>query len=333
MKGVKAVVLLSGGLDSSLAAKLVKDQGVELIGVKFTSPFCTCDRGGRCHAKEVASQLQIPFKVIPKGEDYLKIIRKPRFGYGSGMNPCIDCRIYMLRKAWEFAKEVGARFLVTGEVLNQRPMSQHLRALKIIEKEADLEGKILRPLSAQLLPPSEAEREGWVNREKLLAIKGRSRKIQLKLADKLGIQDFACPAGGCLLTDKEFSAKLRDLFAHKKKLAWRDIVLLKVGRHFRFKRSKIIVGRNERENNLLLVFKQKRDYMFKVPEWGSPITILQGEKSPKAIQLAARLTARYSDCKEEVVSVKYGLKSFFRTIQVNNLTNEELERIKKLYKI
>ena len=333
MKKIKAIVLLSGGLDSSLAAKLVKDQGIELIGVKFISPFSSCNDEDHCHAKKIADQLKIPFKAIHIEKDYLKIIRKPRFGYGSGMNPCIDCRIYMLKKAWKFAQEIGASFLVTGEVLNQRPMSQHLRAFKIIEEETGLEGKILRPLSAQLLPPTEAEREGWIARGKLLAIKGRSRKLQLRLAEEFGIHEFSSPAGGCLLTDKEFSAKLRDLFAHKKKVDWLDIRLLKIGRHFRFGKSKIIVGRNKKENNLLVALKQKSDYMFKVPDWGSPISLLQGEKSAEAIQLAARLTARYSDCKDRFVKIKYGRKAFFRTIEVENLTNEELECIKKLYKI
>jgi len=226
------------------------------------------------------------------------------------MNPCIDCRIYMLREAKRIAKEVGANFIVTGDVLGERPMSQHRKALELEEKEAGLERMILRPLSAKLLPETIPEREGWVDRSKLLDIKGKSRKPQIALAKKFGIpEDYPSPSGGCLLTYKEFASKVRDLFEHKEKVSMREVRLLKIGRHFRFGSSKIIVGRNESENKLLLDLKNTEDYVFEVPGYGSPITILEGSKSKEAIEVAAKLTARYSDAgaegKEVLVEYKF----------------------------
>ena len=306
MKKILALVLLSGGLDSALAAKLVLDQGIDLIGVQFTSPFCLCNQGGKCHAAAIAVNLGIPYKVVPKGEEYLKIVRKPKFGYGSGMNPCIDCRIFILKKASKIAKKVGAKFIVTGEVLGQRPMSQYLQALKIIDRETGLAGKILRPLSAKLLAETEPEKKGWVDREKLLAIEGRSRKPQLALAGELSINDYACAAGGCLLTMEPFAKKLKDLFQRKEKITLNDIGLLKLGRHFQYHQNRIIVGRDHGENEALLELKPKEDYLFEVPIGGSPTTILQGPKTKTAIRLAARLTARYSDSQSKRVTVKYG---------------------------
>ena len=271
---MKALGFLSGGLDSTLAVKLILDQGIDVVVLKFTSPFCLCDRKGRCFAVEVAEKLNVPLRMMYKGQEYLRVIRNPKYGYGSGMNPCIDCRIFMLKKAKRYAEEIGASFIFTGEVLDERPMSQHYRALKIIEREAGLEGKIVRPLSAKLLPKTEAEKKGWIDRNKLLAIRGRSRKPQIALAEKLGISDYPCPFGGCLLTYKEFANKVRDLFRHKRRVTLRDIELLKVGRHFRLGKSKIIVGRNRVENEALLRMKNKTDHMFEVPDVGSPITIL-----------------------------------------------------------
>lgn len=213
---MKALALLSGGLDSTLAVKLMLDQGIYVEAINFVTPFCLCRRSG-CGAYEVAKRFNIPLKVVTVGLDYLRVVRKPKFGYGRGMNPCIDCRIFMLKKAKKYAKETGASFIFTGEVLDERPMSQHRKALEIIEKEAGLKGKILRPLSAKLLPQTEAEIKGWVDRTKLLGIRGRSRKKQIELAKKFGINDYPCPAGGCLLTYKEFANKLKELFNLKRK--------------------------------------------------------------------------------------------------------------------
>lgn len=324
---MKALALLSGGLDSMLALKLIHEQSIDVVAVNFTSPFCLCGRGG-CGAAEAAKQLKIPLKIISVGEDYLRMLRNPKHGYGKNMNPCIDCRIHMLKKAKKYAKEIGASFLFTGEVLNERPMSQNMKALGVIEREAGLNGKILRPLSARLLPPTEAEKKGWVDREKLLDIRGRSRKKQITLAEELGIKDYPCPAGGCLLTYKEFAAKLRDLFEHKKRVGIRDVNLLKSGRHFRLGKNKILTGRNEAENKQLQSMREKSDYIFEVPDCGSPITLLQGPKTKQAIRKAAALTLRYSDQKEEKAMVKFGKEKMDKSIIVSAMDASEIEKLR-----
>nr|MDO8082115.1 hypothetical protein [Candidatus Freyarchaeota archaeon] len=325
---MKALALLSGGLDSTLAVKLILEQGIDVIAIKFSSPFCLCDQGGKCYALESARKFNIPLKTMHKGEDYLKILRRPKFGYGSGMNPCIDCRIFMLKKAKKYAKEIGARFIFTGEVLGERPMSQHYKALKIIERETGLEGKIVRPLSAKLLPETEAEKRGWVDRNQLLDIRGRSRKPQIAMAKKLEITDYPCPSGGCLLTYKEFANKVKDLFKHKKRVTLKDVELLKVGRHFRLDENKLIVGRNKAENETLLRMKNKTDYLFEVPDCGSPITILQDKKLKKAIEFAARLTAAYSDAEGDKVLVKYGKLKPSRKITVTPMSEQEISKFR-----
>jgi len=235
----------------------------------------------------------------------------------------------MLKKALEYAKEIDAKFIFTGEVLNERPMSQHKRAFEIIEKEAGLEGKIVRPLSAKILPETEAEKKGWINRNKLLAIKGRSRKPQIALAKEFGINDYPCPSGGCLLTYKGFADKVKDLFNYKKIVTLKDLQFLKVGRHFRFDGNKIIVGKNEMENEILLRLSNKPDYIFEVPNYGSPITILQGKKAKEPIVLAARLTASYSDAKNEKdVLVKYGMEKPSTNLIVTPLSKKEIDKLR-----
>lgn len=306
-KKIKALALLSGGLDSSLAVKLILDQGIEVTALNFTSPFCLCGSGS-CNAVTIAKKFNIPLMVVSKGEDYLRIVRNPKYGYGKNLNPCIDCRIFIFKKAKKIAKEIGAKFIFTGEVLGERPMSQHLRAFRIIEKETGLEGKILRPLSAKLLPKTEAEERNWIDRNKLLDIRGRSRKKQIEMAKEFQI-DYSCPSGGCLLTYKGFADKVKDLFENQRKVTLKDINLLKIGRHFRFWEDKIIVGRNEEENERLLKMKKPSDYYFEVPNVGSPITLLQGKKTKEAIEIAAKLTAHYSDAKNnDKVTVRYGKK-------------------------
>jgi tRNA U34 2-thiouridine synthase MnmA/TrmU len=270
----------------------------------------------------------VPLKVVNVGDEYLKMVRKPKHGYGRNMNPCIDCKIFMLKKAKKYAKEIGASFIFTGEVLNERPMSQHSKAMKIIEEEAGLKGKLLRPLSARLLPETVMEKKGLVKREKLLDIRGRSRKPQIKLAGGFNIKDYPSPAGGCLLTCKEYADKLRDLLKHKKRCSMADVSLLKVGRHFRFGENKIIVGRNEAENNLLAAEKARNDYYFEVPDIGSPITVLQGAKTKNAIRMAAALTAFYSDLKSDKVTVSFGRESLDKSIIVSIPTRAEVENLR-----
>jgi tRNA-specific 2-thiouridylase len=183
-RNIKAIVLLSGGLDSAVAAKLMQDQGIDLVALNFHSPFCTCASNMKyngCSATYFASKMNIPIKMLAKGDDYLAIVKHPRFGYGKNMNPCIDCRIYLFKKAWELLPELGAKFIVTGEVLGQRPKSQMRRALDVIDKESGVKGYVLRPLSAKLLPPTIPEQNGWVDRDKLLSIEGRQRNLQVEL--------------------------------------------------------------------------------------------------------------------------------------------------------
>jgi len=323
----KALALFSGGLDSSLAVKLVQEQGVEVEAIAFLTPFYSAKPGG-FSLERAAQQLGVPLTVVRLGLDYLRVIRKPKYGYGKHMNPCIDCRIYMLQKAKQYAKRIGASFIITGEVLGERPMSQNWKALKIIEEESSLKGRLLRPLSAKLLPPTEPEKAGIVDRNRLLDIRGRSRKRQLALARVYGITLYQSPAGGCLLTYKEFAAKLRDLLMHRKRVSMADLELLKVGRHFRFGDNKIIVGRNREENEMLLRLKGRNDYFFEAQGCGSPTTLLQGPKTRQAIEKAAQLTAYYSDQKTGKVHVKYGRTKLEKSIFVEILSKMEVEELR-----
>lgn len=327
MTRVKALSLLSGGLDSILATELILNQGIDVEAVNFVSPFCLCKKGG-CGAVEAAKQLGVPLKVVSVGNEYLKMVRKPKHGYGRNMNPCIDCRIFMIKKAKKYAKEIGAAFIFTGEVLDERPMSQHFKAMRIVEEGSGLKGRLLRPLSARLLPETVIEKKGLVKRDKLLDIRGRSRKPQIKLAEEFKIADYPCPAGGCLLTYKEFANKLRDLFRHRKRCSMPDVALLKVGRHFRFGKNKIIVGRNEAENKILTAKKMRYDYYFEVPDVGGPITVLQGLKNKKAIQMAAALTAFYSDAKSDKITVNFGRNSLDKSITVPVPSRAEVESLR-----
>jgi tRNA-uridine 2-sulfurtransferase len=302
---MKALGMLSGGLDSTLAVKLILEQGIEVEAINFVTPFCLCRKGG-CGAAEAAKRFNVPLKTVSAGTEYLRIVRQPKFGYGKNLNPCVDCRIFLLKKAKRYAKQIGAKFIFTGEVLGQRPMSQHKGALDLIEREAGLQGKIVRPLSGKLLPTTEAEKEGFLRKEALRDISGRSRKRQIEMTREFNIDKYPCAAGGCLLTDKEFADKLRDLFRHKKRITIKEVNLLKVGRHFRLGQNKIIVGRNEAENGVLLRTKQKGDFFFEVPNGGSPITILQGPKTKSALEKAAGLTAFHSDKKSGEIEVAYG---------------------------
>lgn len=327
MKRTKALALFSGGLDSTLAVRLILNQDIDVIAVNFVTAFSSCSKDGWGVA-DAAKQLGVPLKVLELGNDYLKLVREPKHGYGKNMNPCVDCRIFILKKAKKYAKEIGADFIFTGEVLDERPMSQHFSALKMVEEESGLKGKILRPLSARLLPETVIEKKGLVNREKLLGIRGRSRKPQLKLAEEFKIEKYPSPAGGCLLTCREYANKLRDLFKHKKRCSMADVSLLKVGRHFRFGKNKIIVGRNEAENAVLTEKKAWSDYYFEVPDIGSPVAVLQGAKTKNAIRKAAALTAFYSDAKSDKVRVNFGRESLSKCIIVSVPTEAEVKSLR-----
>jgi len=294
----KAIALLSGGLDSSVAVKVILEQGIEVEALNFATAFCQCTRrssGCRSEARKVAELFGIKIKVISLKQEYLEIIKNPRHGYGKNLNPCIDCRILLLKKAKQYMAESGASFLITGEVLGQRPMSQHRKALDLIEHEAGVEGLLLRPLSAKLLPPTIPEQKGVVDREKLLRINGRSRKAQIQLAEKYSIKDYPCAAGGCLLTDKSFAAKMRDAMDHFE-LRPADIPILKVGRHFRLSPEfKLVVGRNEQENAALERLCRTEDICFRPEKVNGPVAVGQGSPDDETLEAAARVVARYCD--------------------------------------
>jgi tRNA U34 2-thiouridine synthase MnmA/TrmU len=276
----KAVVLLSGGLDSTLAVKLMLDQGIEVHALNLTSAFCTCTskkKEGSCsESVKVAKEFDIPIKVVAKGLDYLEIVKKPKHGYGRAMNPCIDCRIYSFKVAKELMKEIGASFVVTGEVLDQRPMSQRRQIMKTIEKESGLEGLVVRPLCAKFLKPSLPEQEGILDTEKLLGIQGKSRKIQIELADQFNIVDYPCAAGGCRLTEKGYSIKLKDYLDHQSKYSMAELQLLRYGRHKRLADDcRVILGRDEKENEILKNQRIKES-LFVEPEHSGPSALIIG---------------------------------------------------------
>lgn len=297
---MKAIALISGGLDSTLAARLMQDLGIELVCLNTVSPFCLCNRpssSGCMHgASKVAKDLDLKLISIDVSEEILNIVRKPRFGYGSNINPCIDCRILLLEKAREAMQSQGASFIITGEVLGQRPMSQRLHNLRLIEAQAGLSGLVVRPLSAKVLSPTIPEKEGWIPREKLLAINGRGRREQFDLARQFGINDFPCPSGGCLLTDPQFSKRLRDLMQYGE-FGLNDIQLLKMGRHFRLdKKTKLVVGRNQAENERLMVLARDDDYIFMpCEETAGPTALGRGIFAEELMKTSFNITSSYCD--------------------------------------
>jgi tRNA-uridine 2-sulfurtransferase len=297
---MKAIILLSGGLDSTIAAELMSREGLELHAVNFKTPFCLCDRrasGGGCgnYACKVANSLDIGFQVINASEDFLKVLKKPQYGYGSHMNPCIDCRIIFFRKSKELMQQEGASFIITGEVLGQRPMSQFKRQMGIIEREAGLEGLVVRPLSAKLLSPTIPEKMGWVSREKLLDIAGRSRKRQIAIIKDFGVNDYPCSAGGCLLTDPGFARRVKDLITYES-FDIENVELLKTGRHFRLSvAAKLVVGRNENENSVLLHSAKETDYLFRPVDINGPIALGRGIFHYGLIIDAGKVVCRYCD--------------------------------------
>ena len=332
--------MISGGLDSLLAVALLKKLDVDITGLHFLNGFGAGSLRKRVCEKmsieEIAAdkkesleeKLGIPIRVIDVSEEFLDVLGSPRFGYGKNINPCIDCRIFLLDKAREIMEAEGFDFIFTGEVLGQRPMSQHLRAMKQVEKQSGLSRRLLRPLCAKLLAATEPEKEGLVDREKLLDIQGRSRKRQMALADEFGIEDYATPAGGCTLTDENYARKYNDLTGHNDSaITCADTVLISMGRHLRLSDGvKLVVGRHELEN----------DYL--ESEWGGninlttldhpgPVTVVIGDPSEEEIKQAAAVTARYSDGKREAavrVSVTSG--EDVREMEVAPASNDDLDR-------
>jgi len=307
MRKIKALVLFSGGLDSILAAKILMEQEIKLKGITFKSYFFNAEQ-----AKKAAKQIKLPLKIIDFSKEHLKTVKNPRHGYGKAMNPCIDCHILMLRTAKRIMKKEKFDFIITGDVLGERPMSQNKQALELIEKGSSLTGYLLRPISAKLLKPTIPEKLGWVNREKLLDISGRSRKRQIALAKKYKIRKYPSPAGGCLLTDLEFAKRLRELLKVYPKCNGNDIELLRLGRHFLKDEAKIVIGRNEEENKKIKKLKKSSDILIEMKNYPGPLTFIRsygrGEIPQKIVEKAQKLTQYYSTKARHKKDVEFRVK-------------------------
>jgi len=319
----KAISLFSGGLDSVLSAKIIQNQGIEVEGVCFTSPFFNAEE-----AEESVRELDIPLWTVDITKDIFRLLKFSPHGFGKGANPCIDCHILMIKKAGFLMKERGASFLITGEVLGERPKSQNRAALNIIGEESKCGDYLLRPLTAKNLAPTLPEREGWVKRESLLGIKGRGRTTQLDLARKLNIERYSSPAGGCLLTDPIFSRRIKNLLMQGG-LNINEVELLKAGRHFYLGESaKLIVGRDEEENKKIIQLALEGDFCFRVVGFPGPRGLLRnGGERGETIFKAASIVARYSDSPLNKTTVEYYRAPDGRkiSISVSSINNEELE--------
>ncbi len=311
-----------------MAVKMMIDQGIEVHALNFTSAFCTCSsgssrgskepRGCKSESRRVAKEFNIPIKVIVKGPEYIDIIRNPAHGYGKGLNPCVDCRIYIFVAAKKYMEEIGASFIITGEVIGQRPMSQRRETMRLIEQESGLAGLILRPLCAGHLEPTIPEKTGLVDRSRLLSVSGRSRRPQIALAEELNVNDYPCPAGGCLLTDKIFSKKVGDLLKHNPVVDARDLAMLRVGRHFRFNGSKVIVGRDELENAKLKALAGPADMLVEPVEFPGPVAVVTKDTGSGPRDFAGGLVLRYASGKD-------GGKRMLRATLSDSSTEFEVE--------
>jgi len=310
----KAFSLLSGGLDSLLATRLIMSQGIDVTGLQFITPFFGYDRKGL--EAEFQDRWQslygIRARIIDVSEEYFQVVRNPRYGYGKNFNPCIDCKIFLFTKARALMEAEGADFLVTGEVLGQRPMSQRRDTLRVVERDSGTEGILLRPLSARNLKPTHPEMEGVVDREQLFDFSGRSRKPQMKLAEEMGIHHYSTPAGGCLLTDPVLAARTRKFFSQRQNFTVNDVLLLQVGRHFQFAGGRLVVGRREAENQKLEALSHGEDILLKLQDLPGPLGLIRGKAEEAELRLAASIVARYSKARarDEVV-VQYGRDTAF----------------------
>lgn len=341
MGRVKAIGIISGGLDSALAVALVKRQGIDILGLHFYNGFSPNGIKAEVAGEEalqafiegkkatLTASLGIPVEVVDITEGYLDLLVSPDHGYGSQVNPCIDCRIDMLRKASERMRSEGAQFVFTGEVLGQRPMSQHRGAMNTVEQGSGLKGRLLRPLSARLLPETIPEEEGLVDRSMLLDIQGRSRRRQMALAEELGITGYSQPAGGCTLTDENYGRKFREMLEHEgaSSLTRPLAVLLAIGRHFRFESgSRLVVGRHETENQYI-ERSFEGEWLLEPVDCPGPTTLLLGEPAKGDLERAAAFTARYSDGKnEETVRIRVVRGDDEKLFDIEPASDEELER-------
>jgi tRNA-specific 2-thiouridylase len=322
---VKAIAAFSGGLDSILAAALVHRLGVDVTLLHVQHLF-SANEEGRARIRAAAGRIALPLRIVDASAEHLEVIRNPKHGYGRGMNPCVDCRIFMLKIAKRVMEEEGAQFVVSGEVLGQRPKSQHHRALLQAAEESGLGDRLLRPLSANLLPDTVPVREGWLRKEDLLAIRGRSREGQMVLARALGVTDYPQPAGGCVLIEKTYAARVRDAFAHfgRESVDVEAFRLMRIGRQFRLSdRAKVIVGRNEGENEALAGFATERVRIEPVDVMG-PTTLVEGDPTEDELLLAAALAARYADHDDRpTIAMAISCEAADRTIHVAPLSSAD----------
>jgi len=337
----KAVALISGGLDSLLAAKVIQEQGIHVEGINFFTGFCVEGHTHAIRKKDkakpkrnnalwVADQLGIKLHMVNIVEEYKEVVFNPKHGYGANLNPCLDCKIFMVKKAQEWIVEKGFDFIITGEVIGQRPMSQRKDTMPVVARDSGADDLLLRPLCAKNLPETKPEREGWVNREELYDFSGRSRKPQMALAARFGLTDYAQPAGGCcFLTDAQYSAKLADLWQARGEKSYEldDIMLLKVGRHMRPRPNfKVIISREEGEGNFLKGYK-KRFVSIKTTSHAGPLALIDGEVSDEDLEIAARLVARYSQGKmaDRVELEIVDLEGNSRSISVKPMSPSEVK--------
>lgn len=316
--------LISGGLDSMLAARVLMDQGVNVVGVSFTTPFF-----GSARAEAAAGRIGFPLKIHGITEAHLEVVRDPLSGYGANMNPCIDCHALMIMEAGRIMEREGWDFIFTGEVLNERPMSQNRHALNRVVNLSGYKGLVLRPLSALLLPETIPEAEGKVDRSRLFDIQGRSRRRQISLAEEYALRDYPSPAGGCLLTDPAFSRRLRDLLDNGPDNEVRFIEMLKVGRHFRLRPGvKAVVGRNHEENERLMELRGKEDTLLQCIGIPGPTTIITGPASDEDLLTSASLCARYSDASDKPVPVLYEGRGREATVSVSPVDEKKAAAIR-----
>jgi len=319
---MKALSVFSGGLDSILAAEIIRRMGIDVQAVFFETPFFASAR-----AREAAKAMNLPIKIIDITDRHLEVVKTPAHGYGNNMNPCIDCHALMFRIAGEMMEKEGADFIITGEVLGQRPMSQNRASLAIIEKQSGVGGLILRPLSAKRLAVTVPEEKGWVKREDLMDLSGRSRKPQMELAKRFNITRYPSPGGGCLLTEDVFSRRLRDLMSFSPAFEIRDIELLKTGRHFRINPgTKAVIGRNEEENETITSLAREDDLLMTTPYVPGPSLLMIGEITHDAEEMAADMAVSYSDAKtgESLVRIKH--KSKDKLIKSRGRPKEEFRK-------
>jgi tRNA U34 2-thiouridine synthase MnmA/TrmU len=341
MRKIKAVSLISGGLDSLLSSKLMLEQGIQVEGINFFTGFCVeghthairkqkSNKPKRNNALWVAEQLGIKLHIIDVIEEYRDVLLNPKHGYGKNMNPCLDCKGFMVKKAREWMEENGFDFIITGEVMGQRPMSQRRETMPIVQAESGADDLLLRPLCAQHLPPTKPEIEGWVNRDQLLDFSGRNRKPQMALAKKYGFSDYATPAGGCcFLTDKQYSDKLVDMWQARGTREYQldDLMMLKVGRHIRpNQRFKIIVAREEGEVKFLEGYRNQYTNLYPVNCKG-PIALIDGEPTQSDLELAAKIVARYSQGRDlDEVSIEAKLNSGIKQIfNIKPFSGEDIQ--------